>query len=129
MTNSLRIKLMTGMAAASLAAALLAAGCSTTVQSAPEAAKAVEAGGPLPSSVTGFLGPDASKLAAGPEGGAALAWINPNAQWSSYHKIQLMPVEFWAAADSKVSNADQQTLTTYFYNALKTDLSRSEEHT
>jgi hypothetical protein len=125
MTNSLRMKMMAGMAAASLAAALLAAGCSTTVQSAPVAAKAVESGGPLPSSVTGFLGPDASKLAAGPEGGAALAWINPNAQWSSYHKIQLMPVEFWASADSKVSAADQQTLTTYFYNALKTDLSKS----
>ena len=125
MTNSLRMKMMTGMAVAGLAAALLAAGCSTTVQSAPEAAKAVEAGGPLPSAVTGFLGPDASKLAPGPEGGAALAWINPNAQWSSYTKIQLMPVEFWAAADSKVSAADQQTLTTYFYNALKTDLSKS----
>jgi hypothetical protein len=123
--NSLRNKMMTGIAGAALAAALLAAGCSTTVQSAPEAAKAVEAGGPLPSSVTGFLGPDASKLAPGPKGGAALAWINPNAQWSSYTRIQLMPVEFWAAADSKVSTADQQTLTTYFYNALKTDLSKN----
>ena len=124
-TNSLRNKMMTGVAVAGLAAALMASGCSTTVQSAPSAAKAVEAGGPLPSAVTGFLGPDASKLAPGPEGGAALAWINPNAQWSSYTKIQLLPVEFWAAADSKVSTADQQTLTTYFYNALQTDLSKS----
>jgi hypothetical protein len=64
-------------------------------------------------------------LAPGPEGGAALAWINPSAQWSTYTKIQLMPVEFWAAADSKVSQADQQTLTTYFYNALHTNLSKS----
>jgi hypothetical protein len=125
MSNSLRTKMMAGIAAASLAAALIAAGCSTTVQSAPEAAKSLETGGPLPSSVTGFLGPDASKLAPGPEGGAALAWVDPNAQWSSYTKIQLMPVEFWAAADSKVSAADQQTLTTYFYNALQTDLSKS----
>src|SRR5579863_3242434 len=125
MTNSLRIKLMTGMAAASLAAALIAAGCSTTVQSAPEAAKAVQAGGPLPSSVTGFLGPDASKLAPGPEGGAALAWVNPNAQWSSYTKILLMPVEFWAAPDSKVSSADQAVLTEYCYNTLQTNLSKS----
>ena len=125
MTKSLRMKMTTGVAVAGLAAALLAAGCSTTVQSAPQAAKDVEAGGPLPSAVTGFLGPDASKLAAGPEGGAALAWLNPGAQWSSYTKIQLMPVEFWAAADSKVSAADQQTLTTYFYNALQTDLSKS----
>lgn len=82
-------------------------------------------GGPLPASVTGFLGPDASKLAPGPKGGAALVWINPNAQWSSYNKIQLMPVEFWAAADSKVSTSDQQTLTEYFYNALQTNLSKS----
>src|SRR5579863_1919323 len=125
MTNSLRIKLMTGMAAASLAAALIAAGCSTTVQSAPEAAKAIESGGPLPGAVTGFLGDDASKLAPGPEGGAALAWINPNAQWASYTKIQLMPVEFWAAADSKVSEADQKVLTEYFYNQLQTNLAKS----
>ena len=62
MNNSLRKKMMTGMAAtAALAAVLLAAGCPTTVQSTPEAAKAVESGGPLPSSVTGFLGPDASQ--------------------------------------------------------------------
>lgn len=123
--NSLRKKMATGMAAAGLAAMLLASGCSTTVQSAPEAAKAVESGGPLPSAVTGFLGPDAARLAPGPEGGAALAWVNPSAQWSTYTKIQLMPVEFWAAADSKVSQADQQTLTTYFYNALQTNLSKS----
>jgi hypothetical protein len=124
-TKSLGKKMATGVAAASLAAALLASGCSTTVQSAPAAAQAVESGGPLPSSVTGFLGPDASRLAPGPEGGAALAWINPNAQWSSYTQIQLMPVEFWAAADSKVSAADQATLTEYFYNALQTNLSKS----
>jgi hypothetical protein len=125
MTNNLRMKIASGIAAAGLAAALIASGCSTTVQSAPAAAKAVQSGGPLPSSVTGFLGPDASKLAPGPEGGAALAWINPDAQWVSYTKIQLMPVEFWASADSKVLQSDQQTLTEYFYNALKTDLSKS----
>src|SRR5271167_509702 len=125
LTNSLRKKILNAMAAASLAAALLASGCSTTVQSAPEAAKAVESGGPLPSAVTGFLGPDAARLAPGPEGGAALAWINPNAQWASYTKIQLMPVEFWAAADSKVSTADQAVLTEYFYNSLQTNLSKS----
>src|SRR5271167_5148444 len=97
MANSLLKKMMTGMAAAGLAAVLLASGCSTTVESQPSAAKALESGGPLPSSVTGFLGPDASKLAPGPEGGAALVWLNPNAQWSTYTKVQLLPVEFWAA--------------------------------
>src|SRR5258708_18724867 len=123
--NSLRKKVLAGVAAAGLAAALLAWGCSTTVESTPAAAKALESGGPLPSSVTGFLGPDASKLTAGPEGGAALAWVNPNAQWASYTKMQLMPVEFWAAADSKVPTADQATLTEYFYNQLQTNLSKS----
>ena len=125
MTNSLRTKTIAGLAAAGLAAALLVSGCSTTVESQPSAAKALESGGPLPSSITGFLGADASKLAPGPEGGAALVWINPNAQWSSYTKIQLMPVEFWAAADSKVSTADQAVLTEYFYNQLQANLSKS----
>src|ERR1700674_3699698 len=125
MMNSLRNKMLAGVAAAALAAALLAAGCSTTVESQPSAAKALESGGPMPSAVTGFLGADASKLAPGPEGGAALGWINPNAQWSSYTKIQLMPVEFWVAADSKVSTADQAVLTEYFYNQLQTNLSKS----
>jgi hypothetical protein len=125
MTISLRKKMLTGMAAAGIAAVLLVSGCSTTVESTPEAAKALESGGPLPASVTGFFGADASRLAPGPQGGAALVWINPNAQWSKYTKIQLMPVEFWAAADSKVSAADQAVLTEYFYNQLQTNLSKS----
>ena len=124
MTN-LRGKIVTGIASAGLAAVLFVAGCSTTVESTPAAAKALESGGTLPPAVTGFFGPDASKLAPGPQGGAALAYVNPNAQWSSYTKIQLMPVEFWAAADSKVSTADQQTLTEYFYNQLQTDIAKS----
>jgi len=42
---------------------VLASGCSTTVESQPEAAKAVEWGGALPTWVTSFPGPDAAKLA------------------------------------------------------------------
>jgi hypothetical protein len=95
------------------------------VESSPEAAKALESGGSLPAAVTAFLGSDASKLAPGPEGGAALVWINPSAQWKSYDKILLEPVQSWAADDSKVSAADQQTLTTYFYNSLQTNLQKS----
>jgi len=104
---------------------LLLSGCASTVQSTPEAAKALESGGPLPPAVTGFFGSDASKLAPGPEGGAALAYVNQNAQWSKYSKIQLKPVEFWAASDSKVSTSDQQMLTAYFYNKLTEDLGKS----
>jgi len=125
MTNKIVRKTVAAGMAAGLAAMLLAVGCSTTVESTPAAAKALESGGPLPSSVTGFLGLDASKLAPGPEWGAALVWINPDAQWANYTKIQLMPVEFWAAADSKVPTADQATLTEYFYNQLQTNLSKS----
>jgi Protein of unknown function (DUF3313) len=116
---------VTGLGVALLAATLLAAGCSTTVASKPEAAKALESGEALPPAVTSFFGDDASKLTPGPKGGAALAYVNPNAQWSKYTKIQLMPVEFWAAADSKVSDSDQQMLTSYFYNKLQADLSQS----
>jgi hypothetical protein len=113
------------LVAIGLAMIVAISGCATTVESTPQAAKEMEAGGPPPAAVTGFLGPDASKLAPGPKGGAALVWVNPNANWKSYTKIQLKPVEFWAAADSKVSPEDQKVLTAYFYNALQTSLSKS----
>jgi hypothetical protein len=101
--------------------------CSTTVEATPAAAKQLESGGTLPPDVTGFMGEDASKLGPGPQGGAALTYINPNAQWSKYTRIQLLPVEFWAARDSTVSADDQHTLTTYFYNQIK-DGSRETLH-
>lgn len=112
------------LGAAGVCVMLLLTGCSTTAESTPQAAKAVQAGETLPPSVTGFMGADASKLAPGPAGRAALLYVNPNAQWSKYRKIQLQPVEFWAAQDSTVSTTDQRILTTYFYNALKTNLQR-----
>jgi len=40
----------------------------------------VESGAAMVASVTTFLGPDASKLAPGTKGGAALVWASPNAQ-------------------------------------------------
>ena len=125
MWNDLAEGVIRRVAAAGLALLLVLSGCSTTVQSTPEAAQALESGGPMPPAVTGFFGSDASKLAPGPEGGAALAYVNQNAQWSKYTKIQLLPVEFWAAADSKVSASNQQLLTTYFYNKLKEDLEQN----
>lgn len=110
---------------AGLVGLLLIAGCSATVESAPQAAEDVQSGATLPAAVTGFLGPDASKLQPGPEGGAALVYINPNAQWTKYTKIHVLPVEFWAGADTTVSTADQQTLCTYFFNALQKDLQKN----
>jgi len=108
-----------------LGLAAFVSACSSTVEATPEAAKAMESGGAPPPAVANFMGADASKLTKGPEGGAALAYINPNAQWTKYTKIILQPVEFWAAADSKVSLDDQKVLTGYFYNQLKTDLSKN----
>ena len=116
--------LVVALAITTLAGWVSLSGCSTTVESTPAAAKQLESGASLPPDVTGFMGDDASKLGPGPEGGAALTYINPNAQWSKYTKIQLLPVEFWASADSKVSPGDQQTLTTYFFNQLKANLEK-----
>lgn len=125
MTNNRRKKATTGMAAAGLIAFLVVSGCSPTVESTRGAAKALESGEALPPAVTGFFGNDALKLAPGPQGGAALAYINQNVQWSKYAKIRVMPVEFWVAADSKVSSPDQQELTAYFYNKLTEYLGKS----
>jgi hypothetical protein len=125
MLDDLAGRLRCGFAAAGLALVLVLSSCATTVENTPEAAKAMESGGPLPPAVTGFFGSDASKLAAGPEGGAALSYVNQNVQWSKYTKIQLKPVEFWAAANSKVSASDQQMLTAYFYNKLTEDLGKN----
>ncbi|HEX4210259.1 MAG TPA: DUF3313 domain-containing protein [Candidatus Binataceae bacterium] len=110
---------------AGLASTLFLAGCSTTVESTPSAAKALAQGEALPPAVTGFLGPDAAKLQPGGKGKAALVWVNPNAQWAQYTKIYVKPVEFWAGEDSKVSPDDQKILTTYFYNQLKATLAKN----
>src|SRR5579863_9333918 len=114
-----------GFAVIGLAAMLVLSGCATTVESKPEAVKAVESGGSLPPDVTSFFGDNAVRLEPGPSGGAALAYVNQGSTWVNYNSIQLMPVEFWASADSKVSPQDQQMLTAYFYNKLKEVLSKN----
>src|SRR5258706_8482408 len=125
MKRILRNRASVGVAAISIALMMIATGCANTVESQPEAAKAVESGSTLPAAVTGSMGPYASHLQPGPAGGAALVWIYPDAKWINYRKMILMPVEFWAAADSKVSPEDQKVLTAYFYNALRTNLEQN----
>ena len=125
MSRNVISRMLPLLSIAGLVAMLLVAGCTATVESTPLAAKAAQSDEALPPAVTGFLGPDASKLQPGPEGGAALVYINPNAQWSKYTKIHLMPVEFWAGSDTTVSPEDQQTLSTYFFNALQADLTKN----
>jgi Protein of unknown function (DUF3313) len=53
-----------------------------------------------------------------------LRYANPNANWSSYTKIMIAPVTYWAADDSKVSAADQQALCDYMYIVLGEDLGK-----
>jgi len=54
-----------------------------------------------------------------------LRYVNPNANWSSYHKIMIAPVTFWAADDSKVSAADQQALCNYAYGVFVKDIGKN----
>src|SRR4051794_30200468 len=110
---------------AGLIVLLLLPACSTNVALPAEVANAAGTGDSLPAVVTAFLEPDASKLCPGPVGGAALVWINPNVQWTRYSKVLLKPVQFWVADDSRFSPTDQQALTAYFYDALKTEIQKS----
>jgi hypothetical protein len=70
---------------------------------------------------SGFL-TDYSLLKPGGEGQARLRYINPNANWNSYTGIYIEPVVFLADANTHVSPQDQQVLSSYYYNALKTHL-------
>ena len=56
---------------------------------------------------------------------AMLRYVNPNANWSSYTKIMIAPVTYWAADDSKVSAADQHALCDYMYIVLGKDLGKN----
>ncbi len=55
---------------------------------------------------------------------ADLRYINPNAQWTQYNKVLIEPVTFWGGDGTKLSAADQRTLTNYFYQALEQQLSK-----
>jgi hypothetical protein len=121
------MKLATGLASAMLAGYLLA-GCSQTTGASPNAVQRVEGETPAPPPPSGFLGSDYSLLqprSANPGQKAALAYINPNVNWSSYNKIIITPVTFWADNDSKLSSSEQQILCNYFYSTLQTTLSQN----
>ena len=111
-----------------LLAGLLLAGCSQTAAPEPsiiQRATGEKEAAPAPS---GFLGSDYSLLtppAEGTDQKAMLRYVNPNANWSSYNKIMIAPVTFWAADDSKVSGADQQALCNYMYTVLEKDLGKN----
>jgi hypothetical protein len=71
---------------------------------------------------SGFL-TNYSLLQPGAEGQARLRYVNPNANWRSYTGIFLEPVVFISESTKKVDPKEQQILATYYYNALKTQLS------
>jgi hypothetical protein len=54
---------------------------------------------------------------------ADLRYVNPNAQWTRYAKVLIEPVTFWGGHDT-ISEADQRTLTNYFYQVLNQQLAK-----
>src|SRR5713101_7345370 len=125
--KSKNMKLATGLLSVALAGWLLA-GCSQTAAPEPNIIQRVQGETPAPPPPSGFLGNDYSLLTPPAEGSdqqAMLRYINPNVEWSSYSKIMIAPVTFWAADDSNVSAADQQALCNYAYNVFVKDLGKN----
>ncbi|MFL9982609.1 DUF3313 domain-containing protein [Paraburkholderia sediminicola] len=71
---------------------------------------------------SGFLS-DYSLLQPGKEGEPRLRYVNPNGNWNSYTGIFIEPVVFISDADAKIDPKEEQVLSSYYYNALKTHLS------
>jgi hypothetical protein len=111
--------------------ALVAVGvsaCSQTAAPEPSIIQRAQGEKPALPPPSGFLGSDYSLMQPAGEGSdqqAMLRYLNPSANWSSYNKIIIAPVTFWAADDSKVSSADQQALCNYFYTVLQKDLGKN----
>ncbi len=121
------IKLATSLLSVTLAGWLLAS-CSQTAAPEPNAIQRAQGETPAPPPPTGFLGNDYSLLTPPAEGSdqkAMLRYVNPNVTWSGYNKIMIAPVTFWAADDSKVSAADQQTLCNYAYTVFVKELGKN----
>ncbi len=98
-----------------IATAVVATACATTQQ-----AKLKE------SDVNcAFLGADCALLKPGNSGQTALRYVDPKAAWSSYNQVLIDPVTFWGSAKSSVPATDQESLTNFFYQALRTQLGQS----
>ena len=109
-----------------IALAALIAGCSQAATPQPNIVQRLEGEKPAPPPPTGFLGRDYSLLKAGGEGQEAmLAYIDASANFSSYDKIMIPPVTFWAENDSKLPVNEQQMLCNYFYNVLKQEFRKN----
>jgi Protein of unknown function (DUF3313) len=102
----------------------LLSGCAQTVEGKPAFVQQMQSG-QIPPAISQFFGNNAQLLHPGKEGQAAMVYLNPNAQWNTYTKIYLQPVQYWDVPDSKLSKEDAQTLTTYFYNQLHETLAKN----
>jgi hypothetical protein len=121
------VKSMAGLLSL-LLAGILMAGCAQTVAPQPNIIQRTQGETPAPPPPSGFLGSDYSLLqpaAPGSDQQAMLRYVNPSANWSSYNQIMVVPVTFWAADDTKVSEHDQQVLCDYFYVTLVQYLSKN----
>lgn len=120
-------KLLAGLTFATLLGSVLA-GCSQTAAPEPSIIQRVQGETVAPPPPTGFLGSDYALLKPPAEGSgqkAMLVYTDMSANFTSYSKIIIAPVTFWAADDSKVSAADQQTLCNYAYNTFSTEFAKN----
>jgi hypothetical protein len=114
--------------ALTLAAGLGLSSCSQTAAPEPTIIQRAQGETVAPPAASGFLGSDYSLLTPGAAGSgqeAMLAYTNMSANFTSYNKIMIAPVTFWADSDSKVSSGDQQALCNYFYTVLQSDFSKN----
>jgi len=128
MKAEVSIKRLTSSILCGVALVALVAGCSQTAAPEPNVVQRVENEKPAAPPPSGFLGSDYSLLQPGAAGSgqeAMLRYMAPNVQWSSYNKILVLPVTFWADDDSKVPSKDQQILCDYFYVTLVQYLSKN----
>ena len=127
MTAATKLKQLIGIFPAIMLVALIA-GCAQTAAPAPNIIQRAQGETPAPPPPSGFLGNDYSLLSPPAEGSgqqAMLRYIAPTVNWSSYNKIMIAPVTFWADDDSKVSAADQQALCDYAYSVFVKDLGKN----
>jgi hypothetical protein len=94
---------------------IAAGGCAVTEAQKPKAGDSL--------ATSGFL-TNSSQLQPGTKDQAALVYFNPNAKWAHYNSIMIEPVTIGLGPDHPVSDADEQMLSSYYYNALSQNLSK-----
>lgn len=129
MTGRSRVSLQSGCGVLGMAVAALALGCATTQQAEvgqqTEQLSCAFLGDAVCAELTPSKTPgrfSSADVSASGEPAAALRYVDPNARWTQYKKVLIAPVTFWGGDDTKLSPADQQTLTNYFDQAIEKQL-------